>query len=101
MTPPLWLDTDGPIEAMLGTESGSVPLVGALTLATGTVLGVVAPFGATFSMGVQLALHDLDRDGRLELLLGSGAGMSPRVDVYTVGPGLLWRTRIEPLELPD
>lgn len=75
---------DGKDELVVSADRGRSPLVEVYTVSGGQLVKSVAftPFGVGNTKGVRVAVGDLNHDGKADLILGTGAGMAPRVALY-------------------
>jgi hypothetical protein len=81
------INGDGIADLVAGQGTGSPSKVALRNGATGNSLGVITPFGRKFPGGVRVGLTDVNKDGRLDLVLG--AGPSPALLHSRVGPSVL------------
>jgi hypothetical protein len=81
---------DGVPDVALAAGNGGAPRVRVLDGKTGLELTNFFAYESTFRSGVNIALGDLDGDGRMELITGAAAGGGPRVRVIdpTNGNGI-------------
>ena len=75
-------DSDGYLDVAVGTGPGTASQVRILSGRTESQLFVTAPFEASFTGGVFLAVGDLNGDGVPELVVTPDEGGGPRVRVY-------------------
>ncbi len=73
---------DGVADVAAGTGPGIATSVRIFDGKTGTELFALAPFEATFTGGVYLAVGDVTGDGAPDLAITPDEGGGPRVDVY-------------------
>lgn len=76
------VDANGTNEIVTGMGAGSTPLVKIFS-ANGTLLYSWLAYDNNFTGGVQVAVADLDGDGKAEIITGPGAGGGPQVKVFT------------------
>ena len=81
------LNGDGGQEKVVAGRS-AVTIYGA----DGTKRAEFKPYGEAYAQGVNVAAADLDGDGRLEVITGTGRGAGPQVKIYNIdgrplGPG--------------
>jgi hypothetical protein len=73
---------DGVRDFAVGTGPGRRAAVKVLNGKTGVALASYAPFPASFTGGVSVALGDVNGDRRADLLVGTGPGVPAQVKVY-------------------
>jgi hypothetical protein len=78
---------DGFADLVFGPEDGGAPRVtvfGGQALMTGSAAPEASYFAAPSGErgGIRVAVHDLDGDGRAEVITGGGVGTGSRVRVY-------------------
>ncbi|MBI4133241.1 VCBS repeat-containing protein [Candidatus Uhrbacteria bacterium] len=71
------LDHDGTIEAVSDSQ-GRIEIRNA----DGTIRTTFAPYGDGFRKHIHHAIHDINRDGRFEIVTGAGAGGGPHVRIF-------------------
>ncbi|MBI4280772.1 S8 family serine peptidase [Candidatus Uhrbacteria bacterium] len=81
------VDGMGGPELITGAGPGGGPHLRVFNL-DGTVKGQFFPFVSQFRGGITVAAGDLDGDGRDEIIVGAGGGISPQVKVFD-GKGTL------------
>jgi lipoprotein-anchoring transpeptidase ErfK/SrfK len=72
---------DGAAEVVVGSGAGSAPQVRVYSM-TGTLLSSFVPYDAGMTSGVNVAVGDLNNDGRSEIVTGTGKGAGPQVRVF-------------------
>jgi len=80
---------DDVLDVALAAGKGGGPRVRVLDGATGAELANVIAYEDDFRGGVNVAVGDLDGDGRDELIVGTGEGGGPRVRVFDGVGGML------------
>ncbi|QEL14969.1 DUF4394 domain-containing protein [Limnoglobus roseus] len=73
---------DGVPDVIVGTGPGTSSLVRVLDGSTGKELFSVAPFEASFTGGVFVAVGDVNGDGVPDVVISPDQGGGPRVDIY-------------------
>jgi uncharacterized protein YkwD len=76
----------------VGTDAGVPGVVTVYDAASGTVKFNFAPYGTAFTGGVRVATGDMNGDGRPDLIVAPGAGISPLVKIYDGVTGNLIRS---------
>jgi hypothetical protein len=76
------LDGDGRAEVVAGAGSGGAPQVAVFDGRTGKVLASYYAFDPSFRDGVNVAVGDLDGNGKAEVIAGAGEGGAPQVAVF-------------------
>jgi uncharacterized repeat protein (TIGR01451 family) len=91
-------DTFMPKSVVVGNEAGpsSTSLVRLVDPATGGVRSQFFAFEPGFRGGVQTAVGDLDRDGRLETVIASGTGRTGEIRVFDANGVELTAYRTQP-----
>ncbi|MBN9523891.1 FG-GAP repeat protein [bacterium] len=79
---------DDVLDVALGAGVGGAPRVRVLDGATGAELVNTFAYAEDFRGGVNVALGDLDGDGKAELIVGAGVGGGPHVRVIDVATGM-------------
>ena len=77
------LNGDGVQEIVTGAGNGGGPQVRIFNLA-GKVKGSFMAYDKNFRGGVNIAVGDLDGDGRAEIVTGAGSGGGPHVRIFDV-----------------
>ncbi|MGL4424462.1 MAG: hypothetical protein ACRCZF_27660, partial [Gemmataceae bacterium] len=77
------VDNDGFADIILGTGIGGGPRVQAMSGKTGETLVNFFAYESTFRNGVQVSTGDVDGDGVLDVVTGSGVGGGPRVRAFS------------------
>jgi len=80
---------DDVLDVALAAGKGGGPRVRVLDGATGSELANIIAYEDDFRGGVNVAVGDLDGDGRDELIVGTGEGGGPRVRVFDGVGGML------------
>ena len=75
------LNADGQIEIVTGAGNGGGPHVRIFNTA-GQVKGQFMAYDPNFRGGVNVAVGDLDRDGKAEIVTGAGNGGGPHVRIF-------------------
>nr|MCU0706303.1 Ig-like domain-containing protein [Fimbriiglobus sp.] len=76
------INGDGVADLIVGAGAGGGPHVKAFDGKTGAEIHSFFAFDPTFRGGVNVAVGDLDGDGRGEIVTGAGAGGGPHVKVF-------------------
>ncbi len=76
---------DGVADVVTGTGAGGAPLIRVFDGRTGAEVAAFFAYEDTFRGGVQVAVGDVDGDGTLDLIAGTGVGGGPRVRVLRGG----------------
>lgn len=78
------IDGDGRDELVVSTDAGRSSLAEVYTVSGAALVKRFAfsPFGALYTYGGRVAVGDLNRDGRAELIYAGGTGAAPRVAIY-------------------
>jgi hypothetical protein len=85
------IDGDGKEDLITGAEAGGERRVRVFSGADGRVLSDFLAFDPHFAGRVNVAVGDIDDDGRLDIIAGAGPGGEPRVRVFRGTDGvLLW-----------
>lgn len=66
----------------VGTNGGGVAQVNVYDARTGVMLGIVNPFGRSYTGGVSVATGDVTGDGIADIVVGAGQGIQPTVKVF-------------------
>jgi hypothetical protein len=74
---------DGVSDFAVGKGTGKPPLAELLNGKTGRPIATFTPFARSFRGGVTVALSDVDGDGRLDLIVGTGAGAAAEAKVFS------------------
>ena len=74
---------DGVADFAIARGPGSPPAVAILNGKTGRRIASSTPFPVSFRGGVSVALGDVNGDGKLDLIVGSGAGGIAQVKVFS------------------
>lgn len=85
------VNADGVLDVALAAGVGGGPRVRVLDGKTGVELLNTFAYDAEFRGGVNVALADVDGDGKADLVTGAGAGGGPHVRVFDVSTGALTR----------
>lgn len=83
------LNGDGVTDTVYGTGPGSASFVRVVDGRTGNELFSLTPFEAGFTGGVNLAVGDLNGDGRDDLVVSPDEGGGPRIQIYDGGTAAL------------
>lgn len=78
---------DGVLDLVAGSGAGTEPRVRAIDGKNASELWTRRPFEPTFLGGVEVAVGDVDADGKLEVIAAAGVGGGPRVRVLTASDG--------------
>lgn len=70
-------------EIIIGTGKGQAPLVRIFTKDGKQVYKEFSAYSSNLRHGVRIAAGDLDRDGKDEIVTGTGSGAAPHVRVFT------------------
>ena len=73
------IDGDGAIEKIVA-EKNTV----SVNSSDGTRRASFQPYGANYNLGINIAVGDLDGNGQLEIVTGTGAGAGPQVRIYNM-----------------
>jgi autotransporter-associated beta strand protein len=79
------INGDGLNEIVVGTGSGTSPLVRTYT-SSGVFISQFQPFATGYTGGVDVALADFDADGQLEFVTAAASGTRGRLIVYKGDP---------------
>src|SRR5262249_38949890 len=74
---------DDRADLIVGSGPGMRATVKVYDTATHTLIETLTPFSASFRGGVTVASGDVDGDGRADVIVGSGAGTSPAIAVFS------------------
>jgi hypothetical protein len=66
----------------VGTSGGGAAQVNVYDAQTGAMLGILNPFGRSYTGGVSVATGDVTGDGVEDVVVGAGRGMKPDVKVF-------------------
>lgn len=66
----------------VGSGAGRPAQVNVYDAATGSMLGIITPFGDRFTGGARVATGDLNGDGIADIVVSAGPGGAPWVEVY-------------------
>jgi hypothetical protein len=67
---------------VVGTNGGGSAQVNVHDASTGTIIGIITPFGNSYSGGVSVATGDVTGDGIKDIIVGAGQGRQPTVKVF-------------------
>jgi hypothetical protein len=80
---------DGVPDIITGAGAGGGPHVRAMSGATGAVITEFFAYESSFTGGVQVAVADMNGDGRYEIVTGSGSGRVAEIRVFDGVTGAL------------
>jgi hypothetical protein len=83
-------NNDGRAEIITGSGSGSGPLFTVFNPSTGAATSSFFAYESRFEGGVRVAAHDVNGDGKADILTGAGPGGGPHVKAFdgTTGTAL-------------
>ncbi len=81
------VDGDGLNDMVVGAGPGGTPRVTAYSGKTGAIIRSFDAFDSSFTGGVNIALGDVNGDGRSDVIVGAGRGGTPHVKVFDVLTG--------------
>jgi hypothetical protein len=75
---------DGKTELAVAADAGGLPTIELYSVANGQLIPITSflAFSSTNNRGVRIAMGDVNHDGADDLIVGSGAGGLPRVEIY-------------------
>ena len=76
------INGDGTPDIITGSGAGGGPHVKVFDGITGAVTKSFFAYGSTFTGGVRVATGDVNGDGRVDIITGSGSGGGPHVKVF-------------------
>src|SRR5260221_7883229 len=87
------MDQDGFAEVITGAGAGGGPHVEAFSGKTNALVASFYAFSSTFAGGVFVAAGDVNRDGRADIVAGTGpdSAGAPRVRVFDAASGAMIR----------
>jgi hypothetical protein len=81
------IDTDGLVDVVTGAGESGGPHVKVFAGSNGEVVASFFPYAPTYWGGVNVAVGDVDGDGRFDIVTGAGPGGGPHVKMFS-GPQL-------------
>ncbi|VTS07874.1 choice-of-anchor M domain-containing protein [Tuwongella immobilis] len=81
------IDGDGILDIVTGAGPGGGPHVRVFSGATGAELANFFAYETSYTGGVYVALGDFNKDGRADIITGTGVGGGPRVRIFDAFSG--------------
>ena len=83
---------DGRAEIIAGTGRNSRSMVRVFNGSTGVLISSILPYAASFTGGVTVSAGDINGDGKADIVVGTAAGITGTVKVYSGADNSLLRT---------
>lgn len=81
------VNNNGLAEIVTAPKSGAAPKI-RIFKSTGSLVRQFSAYSSSFTGGVQLAIADTNLDGKVDIITGPGAGISPKLKIFS-GQGSL------------